>query len=80
MHRRSCLQKLNVIFIIFGHSGSEAGGTHINANMEVSNPFQLFHHPCLPRVTLMDDAPTARDGEVMQRIVGALMLRVSVPL
>ena len=54
-------------------------GTHITANIEVSNPFQLFHHPCLPRITLMDDAPTVSDGEAIQDIAGALMLRVGVP-
>ena len=63
VHRGSYLQKLDFLFFLNFHQGSEAVSTHFNANMEVSNAFQLFRHPCLPRIPLMDDAPTASDGE-----------------
>ena len=54
-------------------------GTHIDANIILSNPFLLFQHSCLPRIPFMDDAPTASDGEGMQGIIGALVLRLSTP-
>ena len=62
----------------FGTKGGEALGTHIGVIMNLSYQVQLFQHPSLPRIPLIDKASNASYRKTMQGIAGALMLRVRV--